>query len=97
MSKQKVYFGYIEEEILQSISKLVEYLEDNEEDRFLADEMPEGHIFLDVYRLKSWASEIPVLSRFCWRLSIGLYVSLFVLMAGHFASHLGFFHYVSNW
>ena len=25
---------------------MVEYLEDNEEDRFLADEMPEDHIFL---------------------------------------------------
>ena len=81
MAKQKVYFGYIESEILQSVRRLVDYLED-EEDNFLADEMDEDHIILDVYRLRNWVNELPVLSRFCWRLSIGLYGSLFILMAG---------------
>ena len=93
MEKQRIYFGYIEGDVLRAANNLVEYLKEDEMGDFIFcdEEKQENHIFNDIERIENWLKEIPVLSRFCWRLSIGLYAGLFFLMLGHLAWHLGFF------
>lgn len=93
MKTDKVYFGYIEGDVLQSAFNLVEYLKEDEMGDFIFSdgEREENHIFLDIQRIETWLSELPNQSRFCWRVMLGFYAGLFLLLIGHWTWHLGFF------
>lgn len=94
MECQRVHFEYIEGEVLQSARKLVDYLKEDEKGDFIfctTDEEESNHIFHDIQRIDAWLEEMPGLSRKCWRLTIGFYLSLFLLLISHWAWHLGFF------
>lgn len=95
MENSRFHFGFIEEEVLQSARKLVDYLKEDEKGDFIfctTGDEEANHIFHDIQRIDAWLKEMPALSRMCWRLTLGFYLSVILLLISHWAWHLGFFN-----
>ena len=99
MEKQKIYFGYIEGDVLQSAANLVQYLKNDEMGDFIfcSEGQEKNHIFLDIQRIETWLNELPTQSRICSRVLIGFYVGLFLLLVGHWFWHVRFFDLLEFW